>query len=61
MGRDLSTIQCYKYQKMGHYSKECSNLLALATRENMGFSTRRFFVEEKGKIQVHLIKLLSEG
>jgi hypothetical protein len=46
---------------MGHYSKECSNLPALPTRENVGSSTRRFSVKEKGKIQIHLIKLMNEG
>jgi hypothetical protein len=61
MERDLSTIQCYKCREMGHYSKECPNLPALATRENASSSTRRFFVEEKGKAQVHLIEPMSEG
>jgi hypothetical protein len=46
---------------MGHYSKECPNLLALPTKENVGFSIRRFSVKEKGKAQVHLIKLMNEG
>jgi hypothetical protein len=49
MEMDLSTIQCYKCRKMGHYSSECLNLLALSTRENMGSSIRRFFAKEKGK------------
>jgi len=47
--RDLSTIQCYKCREMGHYSKECPNLPALATRENAGSSIRRFFAKEKDK------------
>jgi hypothetical protein len=51
--RDLSTIQCYKCQEMGHYSRECPNLLTLTIRENASSSTRRFFVEKKGKAQVH--------
>jgi hypothetical protein len=46
---------------MGHYSKECPNLPALATRENAGSSSRRFSAEEKGKAQVHLIEPMSEG
>jgi hypothetical protein len=46
---------------MGHYLRKCPNLPALPTRENMGSFTQRFFVEERGKAQVHLIKLLSEG
>jgi hypothetical protein len=33
---DWSTIQCYKCQEMGHYSKKCPNLL---TRENVSFFT----------------------
>jgi len=46
---------------MGHYSKECPNLPAWATRKNAGSSTQRFSVEEKGKAQVHLIELINEG
>jgi hypothetical protein len=61
MERDLLTIQCYKCWEVGHYSKECPILPTLATRENAGFSTWRFSVEEKGKAQVHLIELMSEG
>jgi hypothetical protein len=45
---------------MGHYSKECPNLPALATRKNASSSTRRFFVEEKGKAQVLLIEPINE-
>jgi hypothetical protein len=59
--KDLSTIQCYKCREMGHYSRECPNLPALATRENAGSSTRRFPAKEKGKAQVHLIELINEG
>jgi hypothetical protein len=33
----------------------------LAARENASSSTRRFSAEEKGKAQVHLIELISEG
>jgi len=40
--RDLSTVQCYKCREMGHYSRECLNSPALATRENASSSTRRF-------------------
>ncbi len=58
---DLSTIQCYKCREMGHYSRECSNLPALATKENASSSTRRFSAKEKGKAQVHLIEPISEG
>jgi hypothetical protein len=47
--RDLSTVQCYKCREMGHYSRECPNLLTLATRKNAGFSTGRFSTKEKGK------------
>ncbi len=61
MERDLSTIQCYKCRKMGHYSKECPNLPTLATIENAGSSIRRFSVKEKGKAQVHLIEPINEG
>jgi hypothetical protein len=59
--RDLLIIQCYKCREMGHYLRECPNLLALATRENASSSTRRFSIEEKGKTQVHLIEPISEG
>jgi hypothetical protein len=59
--RDLSTIQCYKCRKMGHYSRECPNLAALATKESASSSTQRFSVKEKGKAQVHLIEPISEG
>jgi hypothetical protein len=45
---------------MGHYSRECLNLLALATKENAGPSIRRFSAEEKDKTQVHLIEPMSE-
>jgi hypothetical protein len=40
--KDLSIIQCYKCQEMGHYSRECPNLPTLATRKNVGPSTQRF-------------------
>jgi hypothetical protein len=46
---------------MGHYSKECPNSPALATRENVNSSTRRFSVKGKGKAQVHLIEPINEG
>jgi len=46
---------------MGHYSRECPDLPTLATRKNASFFTRRFSAEEKGKAQVHLIKLINEG
>jgi hypothetical protein len=46
---------------MGHYSRECPNLLALATRENANSSSRRFSAKEKGKVQIHLIELINEG
>jgi hypothetical protein len=45
---------------MGHYSRECPNLPALATKENVSSSTRKFSTEEKGKAQVHLIEPISE-
>ncbi len=59
--KDLSTIQCYKCREMGHYLKECPNSPALATRENVSSSTRRFSAEQKGKAQVHLIESINEG
>jgi len=46
---------------MGHYSRECPNLPALATKKNANSSIRRFSTEEKGKAQVHLIEPISEG
>jgi hypothetical protein len=46
---------------MGHYLKECPNSPALATRENVSSSTRRFSAEQKGKAQVHLIESINEG
>jgi hypothetical protein len=45
---------------MGHYLKECLNLLALSTKKNVGSFIRKFFIEKKGKTQVHLIELMSE-
>jgi hypothetical protein len=45
---------------MGHYSKECPNLPALATRKNASSSTQRFSIEEKGKAQVQLIEPINE-
>jgi hypothetical protein len=46
---------------MGHYSRKCPNLLALATKENAGSSIQRFSAKEKGKTQLHLIESVSEG
>ncbi len=46
---------------MGHYSRECPNLLALATGDNVGSSTQRFSAKEKGDAQVHLIEPINEG
>jgi hypothetical protein len=45
---------------MGHYLKECPNLLTLSTKKNMGSSTLRFSIEKKGKTQVHLIESMNE-
>ncbi len=56
---DLSTIQCYQCQEMGHYSRKCPNLLPSLTKENVGFPIRRFLAKDKGKI--HLIELMNEG
>jgi hypothetical protein len=61
MEKELSAIQCYKCWEMVHYSKECLNLPSLFIVENMGFYIRRFFVEEKEKICVHLIALMNKG
>ncbi len=61
MERDLSTIQCYKCQEMGHYLRECPNLPALSTKENVGPFAQRYSVEENGKSQVHLIEPMNEG
>jgi hypothetical protein len=47
--KDLSIIECYKCQEMGHYLRKCPNLPALPTRKNVGSCIQRFFVEEKGK------------
>jgi hypothetical protein len=44
-----------------HYSKECPNLIALTTKENVGSSARRYSIEKKGKAQVHLIKPMNKG
>jgi len=60
MERDLSIIQCYNCREMGHYLKECPNLLTLSTKKNMGSSTLRFSIEKKGKTQVHLIESMNE-
>jgi hypothetical protein len=38
MEKDLSIVQCYKCRGMGHYSRECPNLLTLSTKENVGLS-----------------------
>jgi hypothetical protein len=46
---------------VGHYSKKSLNLPTLLTKENVGSSIQRFYTEEKGKIQVHLIKPMNEG
>jgi hypothetical protein len=46
---------------MGPYSRECPNLPALSTKENMGPYVRRYSIEEKGKAQVHLIEPMNEG
>jgi len=45
---------------MGHYSKVCPNLPALFTKENVGPSARKYFVEKKGKVQIHLIEPMNE-
>jgi hypothetical protein len=45
---------------MGHYSKKCPNLSTLPTKENVGSSIQRFSIEEKNKVQVHLIKSMNE-
>jgi hypothetical protein len=49
--KDLSTIQCYKCREMGHYSKECLNLPALPTRENVSSSTIRFLQRKRAKLK----------
>jgi hypothetical protein len=33
----------------------------LFTKENVGPSVQRYSIEEKGKLQVHLIELMNEG
>jgi len=45
---------------MGHYSRECPNLLALVIKKNVSSSIRRFSTDEKGKAQIHLIEPISE-
>jgi hypothetical protein len=44
----------------GTLFKRMSNSPTLATRENASSFTPRFSAEEKGKVQVHLIELISE-
>jgi hypothetical protein len=46
---------------MEHYSRKCPNLPTLATKKNTCSFIQRFSTEEKGKTQVHLIELMSEG
>jgi hypothetical protein len=46
---------------MGHYLRECPNLPALSTKENVGPFAQRYSVEENGKSQVHLIEPMNEG
>jgi hypothetical protein len=41
-------------RKMGHYSMECPNVL----KESMSSSLHWLIMEDKGKVQVHLIKVI---
>jgi glutaredoxin 2 len=45
---------------MRHYSRECPNLPTSSTKENVGPSAQKYFVEKKGKTQVHLIESMNE-
>jgi hypothetical protein len=49
--KDLSIIQCYKCREMGHYLRECPNLPALPTRENVSSSTIRFLQRKRAKLK----------
>jgi hypothetical protein len=41
-------------RKMGNYSMECPNVF----KESMSSSLQRLIMEDKGKVQVHLIKVI---